>query len=378
MSYALAKSVAVPSSICDRIEQTPLSQTDRALAMAWIPMIDFLADWDYDQMVELMKIGINVGKQKWGNNSVNLPIQQIATAYINLKDEMWVKIEFEAETLTLSIIQTMRIMTDSKKYTDSIDKSKYSKQLLDHLKSKYMAYELNDEEVKDYYYKLSAKWYESVKTETLDMQVYKQFPNDKTEPEIVNMLKGFKIDDATAIIRGNPYESSIYNIFIVKKGNDKSGAEQEKSTSLSNIQRFNDELKRWGDRSWEKWVESLTGFRQDVETMLKERPAEIKGFIGKDGQLFFRGSLNYLLSGDLRKQENNRDPFPAIVDYKNQLKAKGIDFLFVVIPAKTEIFPNRISDKARVEAYVTPYTRKLMLELEEAGVEVVDSLPCAC
>ena len=229
MSYALANR-SVPSSICDRIEQTPLSQTDRALAMAWIPMIDFLADWDYDQMVELMKIGINVGKQKWGNNSVNLPIQQIATAYINLKDEMWVKIEFEPNANFIDNIDD-EDNDGFKEIYGLIDKSKYSKQLLDHLKSKYMAYELNDEEVKDYYYKLSAKWYESVKTETLDMQVYKQFPNDKTEPEIVNMLKGFKIDDATAIIRGNPYESSIYNIFIVKKGNDKSGAEQEKSTS---------------------------------------------------------------------------------------------------------------------------------------------------
>ena len=146
---------------------------------------------------------------------------------------------------------------------------------------------------------------------------------------------------------------------------------------MSNIQSINDELQRWGNGSWEKWAESLAGFRQDIEQKLKERPSEIKGFIGKDGQLFFRGSLEYLTSDDLRKQQNNRDPYPAIVDYKNQLKAKGIDFLFVIIPAKTEIYPDRISDKVSSPdtPYVTPYTRKLMLELEEAGVEVVDLLP---
>jgi hypothetical protein len=364
----------VPSSVCDRIEQTPLNQNDKVLAMAWSPMIDFLADWDYDQMIELMKIGVNVSQQKWGNNDIRLPIQQITTAYINLKDEIWVKIEFEPNANFINDIDD-EDNDGFKEIYGLIDKSKYSKQLLDYLKSKYMAYELNDEEVRDYYYKLSAKWYESVKTETLDMKVYKQFPNDKTEPEIVSGLKDLKIDDATAIIRGNPYGSPVYNVFIVKRNKDKSDGDQEKSTSSNNIQRLNDELKRWGDDSWEKWAESLTGFRQDVEKMLKERPAEIKGFIGKDGQLFFRGSLEYLLSGDLRKQENNRDPYPAIVDYKNQLKAKGIDFLFVVIPAKTEIFPDKISDKATDSAYVTPYTRKLMLELEEAGVEVVDLLP---
>lgn len=356
----------IPASIFDRIEQTPLSQADKALPIAWSPMIDFLVNWDYDQTIELMKIGINVTQQKWDNDNINLPIQQIATAYIDTaKDEIWIKIEFEPNANFINSIDD-EDNDGFKEIYGLIDKSKYSKQLLDYLKSKYISYELNDEEVKDYYYKLSAKWYESVKTETFDMNVYNQFPNDKTEPEIINELKGIKINNVTAIIRGNPYGSPIYNIFIVKRNDDK---------SADNIQRVNDELKRWGDGSWDKWAENLAGFRQDVEKTLKERPKEIKGFVGKDGQLFFRGSLEYLLSSDLRKQENNKDPYPAIVDYKNQLKAKGIDFLFVIIPAKTEIFPDKISDKAPKDAYVTPYTRKLMLELEEAGVEVVDLLP---
>ncbi len=364
----------IPDSICDRIEQTPLSQADKALPMSWSPMIDFLADWDYDQTIELMKIGINVSQQKWGNDNVNLPIQQIATAYIDTnKDEIWIKIEFEPYANFINSIDD-EDNDGFKEIYGLIDKSKYSKQLLDHLKSKYISYELNDEQIKDYYYKLSAKWYEAVKTETFDMKVYRQFPNDKTEPEIINTLKGLKIDDATAIIRGNPYGSPIYNIFIIKKNDNKSVRIQEPET-LNNIQRLNNELEIWGEGSWEKWAESLTAFRQDIEKILNERPKEIKGFIGKDGQLFFRGSLEYLLSGDLRKQQNNRDPYPAIVDYKNQLKAKGIDFLFVIIPAKTEIFPDKISNKAPKDAYVTPYTRKLMLELESAGVDIVDLLP---
>ncbi len=110
---------------------------------------------------------------------------------------------------------------------------------------------------------------------------------------------------------------------------------------------------------------------------MSEWPTDIKGLSGKDGFLFFRGALNYLTSGDLREQKDNRDPYPAIVDYSNQLKAKGIDFLFVIIPTKAEIFPEKVSDfapKAGVP-YVTPYARKLMLELAEAGVEVIDLLP---
>jgi hypothetical protein len=355
-------------SISDRIEQTPLTSDDKASAMAWNPMIDYLADWNYDQMIELMKIGVNVSKEKWANAGIGRPIQRIATAYISSKNEIWVKIEFEPNANFLNGVDD----EDGDGYKEIyglIDRSKYSNELLDCLKSKYLTYELTDDEIKDYFYKLSAKWYESVKTETLDMKSQRQFPDDKTEPEIIRELSGLKIDNATAIIRGNPYGSIIYNIFVVKR--------DKKTAKMSNIQSINDELQRWGNGIWEKWAESLTGFRQDIEQKLKERPSEIKGFIGKDGQLFFRGSLEYLTSSDLRKQQNNRDPYPAIVDYKNQLKAKGIDFLFVIIPAKTEIYPDKISDKISSpdNPYVTPYTRKLMLELEEAGVEVVDLLP---
>lgn len=355
-------------SIKDRIDQTPLTPEDRVSAMAWEPMIDFLADRDYDKTLELMMIGLNVTKEKWGNNNVVRPIQKIATAYISSKGEIWVKVEFEPNVDFLKEIDD----EDNDGYKEIyglIDKSKYSDDLINHLKSKYLAYELNDDEIRDYFYKLSAKWYEGIKTETLDMKTQRQFPDDKTEPEIVNELKGLKINNATAIIRGNPYGTILYNVFVVKRSNN--------TSELGNIQKLNDELQRWGDGSWEKWAERLAEFRQDMEKKLKERPSEIKGFVGKDGQLFFRGSMEYLTSDDLRKQQNNRDPFPAIVDFKNQLKSKGIDFLFVVIPEKTEVYPDKISDKVSSpdNPYVTPYTRKLMLELESAGVEVIDLLP---
>ncbi len=86
----------ISSSICNHIEETPLSAQDRAASMAWRPMLDFLADWDYDQSMELMIIGNNVSKEKWGNANIPRPLQQVATAYVHQeKAEIWVKIEFE-------------------------------------------------------------------------------------------------------------------------------------------------------------------------------------------------------------------------------------------------------------------------------------------
>jgi alginate O-acetyltransferase complex protein AlgJ len=382
----------IPSSIKNRFDQIPLSQDDRLNPMAWQPMLDFLTEWDYDQSLALMEINAKVSKEKWGNQSDPKPFQQIVTAYINTKEgEIWVKVEFDPR---------MRLIDADDEDGDGfseiygcIDKSKYSTTLLDYLRANYIKKALSSEEVNDYFYKLSADWYGALRTETLDMTVNRPWPTDKTEPEILKELNGLVIKDATAIIRGKPYGFSIYNIFVVnetEKDNssknqstndaqqtEKFTASPEKSDMSTNVERFTYELKTWGDGDWDKWASQVSDFRNDIEKKLKERPAEIKGLAGKDDFLFFRGALNYLTSGDLRKQDNNRDPYPAIVDYSKQLKEKGIDFLFVIIPTKAEVFPEKISDFAPKNAvpYVTPYTRKLMLELSEAGVEVIDLYP---
>jgi alginate O-acetyltransferase complex protein AlgJ len=136
------------------------------------------------------------------------------------------------------------------------------------------------------------------------------------------------------------------------------------------------ELAQWGG-SWEAWCAALAGFHERVRDIVESAPAGRNGLIGRDGFLFFRGDVDLLLSGDLREQPAGRDPFPAIVDFSRQLREKGIDSLLVVIPTKTEVYPDKLVDGAPAGAvpYVAPYVRKLLGELGEAGVECVDLLP---
>jgi len=386
-------SALVASSIKDRFEQTPLDEKDKMQPLAWKPMTDFLADWDYDQALPSMNVGVAVSKERWGNPNDPKPFQQISTAYIDTKKgEIWVKVEFDPRVRFLDGVDD----EDGDGFPEiygCIDKSKYTTKLLDYLKANYIDKILTPDEVSNYFYKLSSDWYGAYRTETLDIKNNRPWPTDKTEPEILKELNGTVINEATAIICGKPYGFPMYNVFVVnetEKDNssknqspndaqptEKFSASPEKSDMSTNVESFRYELKTWGYGDWGKWVSQVTNFRNDVEKKLKERPAEIKGLIGKDDFLFFRGSLNYLTSGDLRKQDNNRDPYPAIVDYSKQLKEKGIDFLFVIIPTKAEVFPEKISDFAPQNAipYVTPYTRKLMLEFSEAGVEVIDLYP---
>jgi len=120
----------------------------------------------------------------------------------------------------------------------------------------------------------------------------------------------------------------------------------------------------------------LTAFQADVRRQLDARPEQLKGLIGSDGFLFFRGDLEYLLSGNLRDQPDERDPYPAIVDFKDQLAARGIDFLLVVIPTKAEIYPEKLStDAPAMPAVIAPWCAKLMSDLQAAGVQTVDLLP---
>jgi alginate O-acetyltransferase complex protein AlgJ len=99
---------------------------------------------------------------------------------------------------------------------------------------------------------------------------------------------------------------------------------------------------------------------------------------GSDGFLFFRQSMSYVLGGDLGKQKGDRNPIPAIVEFKKLLASKGVDFLFVPVPSKEEIFPDKIGDPSLSRfagEIINPFERKFLLDLAEHGIETVDLLP---
>jgi hypothetical protein len=129
--------------------------------------------------------------------------------------------------------------------------------------------------------------------------------------------------------------------------------------------------------SFEAWEKAVALFHADVRAVLASRPQEIAGFVGLDGFLFFRRSLEVVVAGDFRLQKNGRDPFDAIVDFKRQLATRGIDLLFCPIPVKAAVMPEKFSARAPAggRPAVNLYTTKLMMELAAAGVECVDLMP---
>jgi hypothetical protein len=103
-------------------------------------------------------------------------------------------------------------------------------------------------------------------------------------------------------------------------------------------------------------------------------PKAIKAVAGSDGFLFFRNALEFITGGDLERQPEGKNPIPIIVEFKRELERLGVDFLFVPVPAKAEIFPDEFEPRFKPLAgeVVNPFERKFVVSLAEQGVEVFD------
>jgi alginate O-acetyltransferase complex protein AlgJ len=105
--------------------------------------------------------------------------------------------------------------------------------------------------------------------------------------------------------------------------------------------------------------------------------------MGAEGWLFFGGELRLLSLGKFWGNEAAKgsrahkpelaDPVPAILDFQQQLKARGIDLLVVPVPPKASIYPEKI-----VPGYdgrtndPAPTLHRFYEELRSAGVDVLD------
>lgn len=120
-----------------------------------------------------------------------------------------------------------------------------------------------------------------------------------------------------------------------------------------------------------------------VEAPEKNAAAAI---VGAEGWLFLRAELKFLLTGQFwgadaarfskSPKPENADPIPAIIDFRDQLKQRGIDLVLVPVPAKAAIYPEKIAaDVGSPSAGAAPLLHQFYGELQRAGVDVLDLSP---
>ncbi|MEW6238494.1 MAG: hypothetical protein AB1656_24170 [Candidatus Omnitrophota bacterium] len=144
-------------------------------------------------------------------------------------------------------------------------------------------------------------------------------------------------------------------------------------------------------RSFEKNLERSSWFSQKLQPVMRWLQYEIlkdagdKALMGRDGWFFYKPSVQFLIEWwpmpktaftnliaktALAEAEN---PVPAILHFRDQLAARGIQLLVMPAPSKASIYPNKLVSRAvDEERPVYIHAKKVMEELQKSGVDVLD------
>jgi hypothetical protein len=157
------------------------------------------------------------------------------------------------------------------------------------------------------------------------------------------------------------------------------------------IQRIEQECNHNGGGNWSQWFAKLQPFRTHLELRIKQakafNPQASGPFEGRmpvleakgEPPLFETAPANYIPylydAADMDSWLSKRPVLKTVPEVSRWLKKKGIDLIFIPVPKATEVYPDRQVEETPADRLVAPHMRKLVLELLQADVEVVDLLP---
>ena len=137
-----------------------------------------------------------------------------------------------------------------------------------------------------------------------------------------------------------------------------------------NLREFEDNLEK-GCRFSQK----LRKWTQYLQFVLLKDTGE-KAVPGKNNWLFYRPGVRYLiepLETDDSPGGRKDEVISAVVSFRNQLAARGIQLLVVPAPGKASIYPGMLTSRATgTDQPVYIHTLEIISNLKEAGIEVVN------
>jgi hypothetical protein len=379
-----------PGSLTADLAKTPLSAAEQQHPLAFAPLSEFLQAHKVAGADALAEVGSAVRREKWG---LQLPPgtsgQQLSELYLHQTasgaPEVWAKVEFQPwfKPLASSADQ------DGDGFPElygRIAASAFPPALTTAIQKDYVEPVLSASEVKAWANQLSSYWYPSYNTDLLPAGP--SWPDEQTEPGIKQELGGRTFTAPTIVLRGKPQGKATYNVFLVRADGAapvasapakpavrlaKTRPSPNPAPVASSVER---ELAAAGG-SWPKWLQKLSPTHATLKKRLKSMPPKVKALAGQNGFLFYRNDLEYVSGGDLEKQKKGKNPLPIILEFKKLLDEQGVDFLFVPVPTKLEVYPEQLDPdlKPLSGQVINPAFRKLVASLSKEGVEVVDLLP---
>src|SRR4029450_8791821 len=136
---------------------------------------------------------------------------------------------------------------------------------------------------------------------------------------------------------------------------------------------------------------SVSEFQQKFlsELAAKSRSAQSENAAvipGVDGWFFLSSDIRFLSVGQFwgadavkvsrAHKPESADPIPAVVDFHNELKRRGIDLLLMPVPPKAAIYPEKILPDVDLHGETAaPDLARFYDELRKRGIDVVDLSP---
>jgi hypothetical protein len=135
-------------------------------------------------------------------------------------------------------------------------------------------------------------------------------------------------------------------------------------------------------RAYERNIEEASWVAENVRPRMQHArfvvlgDAGPKAILGRDGWLFYRPGVQYLVEPWPAKaisDERQDNVAGAILDFRDRLATRGIELVVLPVPGKASVYPEMLTCRATALGQpLGAHTRKIMAQLEEAGVEVVD------
>ncbi len=383
--------------IKNNLKEAPLTEQEIQFPLAWKPLIKRL--WTVVKEDDFQVLSSKVSSFKWSNPEISQPFQQISTLYLHqtsTSTELWVKIDFSPWVNFLENVsdgdQDGFLEIYGKLNPDSLNNDSLP-MVIAWIRDNYCKKILSQQEIIDWITDLASYWYPTRNTDILDLSTENRWPLKTTPRHIRRELKDLIINNPLAVIEGKPFspKKPVYNVFITdNKQNTEASVSEEiikpatkvfLDTSVSqnfkdNQNRFEEDLQKYG--SYEAWNTECSSLKSKLKEILDTLPENQMGIEGNDGWLFFVKSLQYILGADITRQTPEKNPLPHLSSFKKYLDSLNINFLFVVVPNKEEVYFEKLlpeSESINQNQFINPFSRKFLHDLQNAGIEVIDLLP---
>lgn len=392
----------VVGSLTGSVARTALSAEERTHPLALPPLVELLVSKKVPGADRLEDIVARVRSENWGLPGGPQFVRQTATeAFLHDPGqgrpvEVWLKIEFAPWFTGFSSPPD----EDGDGFPEIYGRVADgvigpTQDIVQFIRGEYEGRVLTPAEVKAWAHQLASYWYPSYNTDLLAAPT--TWPAPDTEAAVRGELGNLSFAAPTVVMRGKPQGKPVYNVFLVDSAasdGDKAAAKESPappalklapsapSPDAAAVKKAVLAELTAHRKSWMSWTAEVAPLHAVLKKRLDAMPAGSKALAGSDGFLFFRQSIAYVLGGDLAKQHGDRNPIPAIVAFGKLLAKHGVDFLFVPVPTKEEIFPDKTgaapgdpSLAPFAGKVVNPFARKFLLDLADHGIETVDLLP---